>query len=140
MGGKPVFPLASAGNCWHPELKRGPDKRSRRDGASALDMPRQGLVTIYTLSWQRHKEGWPLGGVKRSTRSGFRYQAHLGVNYDDFGCRFSSGELMGSEDLCLAGAWWERNYIETESRGFLCLRCGEDLHCWRPSEDEDGDE
>lgn len=82
-------------------------------------------MAIYALSWQRHRR--PLGGVKHSARSGFRYQAHLGVKYDDFGYRFSSGELMGSEDLCLAGAWWERNCMESESRGFLCLQCGEDL-------------
>lgn len=30
---------------------------------------------------------------------------------------------MGSEDLCLAGAWWERNCVETLSQGAFSA-CG----------------
>lgn len=62
------------------------------------------------------------------------------MKYDDFGYRFSSGELMGSEDLCLAGAWWERNCMETLSQGAFSA-CGvvRICRCWRPSEDEDED-
>lgn len=45
------------------------------------------------------------------------------MKYDDFGYRFSAGELTGSEDLCLAGAWWERTCMETLSQGAFSA-CG----------------